>query len=393
MRKFTLICILIVYAFLLTGCHKKNQAEIPAETPTVKLQKESHIWYYFTNNGFAEIDKPQNAPFLPMTPWTEAVRISSANNCSQNESEGCKSYAIVNRLGVLSFDEDKPTLAGDIKLFSDRTCGNLVFVNDSPVFSVYKSAFFNDTITDPLYKNANSQHLFLVHFDDSAKISYPIINCNNLISEPNSEITDFSWDGLNWYCCVKTISDVKNTFSYISWKPTTSLLSLSPLVADENITISEIDVDEFRNIKAQLEYKGAPERVKKLLAGFADKIPFTLELKSAGGNSPRVFVNKIENTDKKELQAKGIISESWSCVLFEDGTLFLEGALPGKHILRGGNPIAIRLPKLPAGYIYSNFVISGTTLYAAWEESTFYKTARSGFLQVNLDKSLYSKLL
>lgn len=395
MRKFTLICTIIIFTVLFSGCKKKESktAEIPQDTPTVDLNNEVHSWYYFGKDNFIKIDKPQNASYLPLIPWTEAVRISSANNCSGSDGLSNKAYGIVNRLGVLSFNDGQVELSKDISLFSDRTCGNIVFLNDSPVFTVYKSAFFNETITDPLYINDNSQHLFLVQFDDVAKISYPIINCNNLTVEQNSEISDCYWDGLNWFCSVKTITPEKNIFSYIRWKPTASLLSISPATAKDSIVVEEIDVDTFRTGHAQFEYKNAPERIKKLLAGFSNNIPFQVEVKSAGGISPRIYVNQVENTTKKELYAKGIIAQSWSSVLFEDGTLFIEGALPGKHILRGGKPIAIRLPKLPAGYIYSDFVISGTTLYAAWEESTFFKTARSGFLQVNLEKSLYSKLL
>ena len=58
-----------------------------------------------------------------------------------------------------------------------------------------------------------------------------------------------------------------------------------------------------------------------------------------------------------------------------------------------GMPVAIRLPKLPVGFVYSDFVISGSTLYVAWEESSFYETGRAGFLQVNLDRTLYSRLI
>ena len=60
-----------------------------------------------------------------------------------------------------------------------------------------------------------------------------------------------------------------------------------------------------------------------------------------------------------------------------------------KSILNKGNPLALRLPKLPAGYTYNEFVISGTSLYASWEETSFFKTGRSGFIQINLDSLLY----
>ncbi len=105
-------------------------------------------------------------------------------------------------------------------------------------------------------------------------------------------------------------------------------------------------------------------------------------------------MNQIETNTKsvQELKASAILAESWSAVLFEDGTFFIEGALPGKHILRGGKTVAIRLPKLPPQFVYSDFVISGTSLYAAWEESAFFKTSRSGFLSVDLDSTLYKVL-
>ena len=129
-----------------------------------------------------------------------------------------------------------------------------------------------------------------------------------------------------------------------------------------------------------------------MLAGFSSTVPFVLEVKSAGGASSIKYQNELPASTETELNAKAIISQSWSAALFEDGTLFIEGALPGKHILRGGKPVAIRLPKLDQGYIYSDFVISGTSLYAAWEESDFYKIKRSGFLSVDLDSTLYSKV-
>ena len=67
----------------------------------------------------------------------------------------------------------------------------------------------------------------------------------------------------------------------------------------------------------------------------------------------------------------------------------IEGALEGKHILRNGRPVVIRLPVLPENFVYSDFVITGTSLYAAWEETSFYKIGRSGFLYVDLENTLY----
>ena len=52
--------------------------------------------------------------------------------------------------------------------------------------------------------------------------------------------------------------------------------------------------------------------------------------------------------------------------------------------------MAIRLPLLPENFVYSDFVITETSLYAAWEETSFYKTGRSGFIYVDLENTLYS---
>ena len=384
---------LISVSLLFCSCKKKPE-QIPAQNlVSVEITKSNHTWYYFSSSGFDDVDRPQNAPQQVQKPWTESIRISSANNEACTVNSESKAYAVVNRLGILSFKDDTIYLSQDTNVFADRTADNLVFLNNVPVFSVYKSAFFNDTILAPDYKDDSSAHLFLLQFDTNAKLAFPLINCNNLTDKTNSEVTDFYWNGLEWCCSLKTISDVKNEFSYFRFKPLVPLLTLSPSSAENKIDIEECDADFFRNCRIHYAYKDAPDRIKKLLSGFDTKLPFVIEVKNAGGSSPRIFENSVKNSTEKELNAKAILSANWSAALFEDGTLFLEGALPGKHILRSGMPVAIRLPKLPVGFVYSDFVISGTTLYAAWEESSFYKTGRAGFLQVNLERTLYSRLI
>ena len=389
------------------SCKKKAPEQKLAEE--IKPIKRDHKWYYFDDSNILPVDKPQNVPAKQFLPWTEAVRISSANNSSS------ASYAIVNRLGILCFNGDRFSLEKDISLFSERTAQNLVFFNDTPIFSVYKSAFFNNTILQPSYSEDDSQHYFLVQFDEKTKISYPLINSTNLTDSKNTEVVDYIWDGKTFTCCLKSLGREKTDFSYVRWSPVVPILSLSPVNASENIIKTAADVKSFRDAKAQIAYADAPERIKKMLAGFSDTIPFSLEVKTAGGYSTRKYLNQINagaatgtvnvgtqgvgtsasnigTQGLQELKASAILAESWSAALFEDGTFFIEGALPGKHILRGGKTVAIRLPKLPPQFVYSDFVISGTTLYAAWEESAFFKTSRSGFLSVDLDSTLYKVL-
>lgn len=427
-----ILCLIVfLLSSTLISCGKKSVSsdKVFSSIPQLPTDESngSHTWYYFTREGFKKVATVQNVPQTAFIPWTEAIRISSAN-CATTEGEN-KAFAVINRLGIISFNGEEKQLSKDENIFTDRTAGNLIFLNETPIFSVFKSAFFNDTIKDFKYSAEGSQHLFLIQFDPASKIAYPIINCNNLTKEKNSEVVDYYWDGINWTCCIKTISDTKTDFSYINWKSVPSLLVLSPVNANSNISITESSQDEFRAKKEQLEYKLAPERIKKMLSGFSKRTNFSIDVKKSGGCSWRNYKNVAQNgwapawgsassspavgpggnasatstrenaastrdnaSSARELYATAILAQTWSAALFEDGTLFLEGALPGKHILRGGKPVAIRLPKLPDDFVYSDFVISGTSLYAAWEETSFFKTGRAGFVEINLNKTLYSKL-
>lgn len=384
---------ILILSASLTSCNKSKKGEefannINYENNIIEVKVKSHTWYYFTNNGFAKTDKPQNAPYASFKPWTEAYRISSANSALEADGDTAKGFAIVNRLGVLCFENDKVTLSKDAFIFDDRTADNLIFIDNTPVFSVYKSSFFNETTNNQEYQDDDTKHLFLVQYDGNTKVSYPLINCNNLVDRTNSEVTDFFWNGNNWVCSIKTIQDNRTYFNYINWTSTVPLLTLTPENATEGITIEEIDFDTFKDEHKVFSYNQAPERIRNLLINFSDKKSFGIDVKSAGGYSIRSYLNMVE-TEDPFLEAKGLLAQSWSAVLFQDGTFYLEGALSGKHILRNGKPIALRLPKLPPNFIYSDFVISSTTLYAAWEETQFFETSKSGFIAIDLEKLLY----
>ena len=380
-KNFFVLSVSLFVSLFCISCEKKVSEQVIEISQNENVKKTHHKWFYFTNTGYEQIDKIQDVPQILFEPWTEAKRISSAN-CVSNIA-----FGIVNRLGVLCFENDDFYLSKDENLFSNRTAGNIVFLNETPIFSLYKSSFFNDTISTQNVNNETDNHLFLIQFDNEAKISYPLINCENICLEPNSEITDFVWDGLNWICSAKSISPTKTTFTYLSFAPTVSLITLSPATAKGNLSIQPISVEQFRDAKKQFNYSEVPERVKKILSSFSTDIPFNIEVKTCGGNSPKEYINRPN--EQLPLKATAILAESWSAALFEDGTLFIEGALEGKHILRNGRPVVIRLPVLPENFVYSDFVITGTSLYAAWEETSFYKIGRSGFLYVDLENTLY----
>lgn len=373
--------------FILFSCSKAKQPNI--ESPDVPITAADHAWYCFSDGALVKINAPQDAPLQPEKPWTEAVRISSASSAAGDGSTIPAAYALVNRTGVLVFNGDKIHLYADTDLFADRSADNIVFQNDIPLFSLYKSTFFNTTVKTN--RQDDKLHPFLAQFDPSSHIVYPVISCANLGLGAESEVTDFIWDGNTFICSVKTETDAKTDFRYLSVQPETPLLSLSPVNAGKSLLISQTDKESFRSQKVPKPFGTAPDRLKKMLSVLPSGTAFYVTCSTAGGHSPRQYLKQQPDDDSIPLNAQALLADTYACAMFSDGTTYISGALFGRHIIQNGKTSAFRLPKLPSGYEYSAFTISGTTMYAAWEETSFYKTGRSGFISVDLDRILYNK--
>lgn len=387
----------LLSSFMLFSCAKKNgKVEIPPETIVL-----SHAWYYINADGFNKIKSPKDAPLVMKKPYTEACRISGiGQTVSLSPNQIAPIYAVVNHSGVIEFNGDQATLYTDKLMFKDFTADGIVFMNDNPVFSFYKDSFFNETLSSQLSSHTDDQDIsVLVQFDVNAKTFFPILNTETLKLTSTSQVTDFHWDGNFWYYCIKDSKKDRTEFTYVQWNPSTNLLSILPddpkidtetnIDKKTKIELSKLTEDKFRKLKQPKNYTEAPDRVKKLLSHLAKDFAFSVNLKTAGGPSPRRFENKIGENPMAE--AVGQLSDSWTAVMFKDGTIYFAGAIPGKRIINNSKPIAIRLPKLPEGFIYTDFGITGNTLYAAWEEAAFYETGRSGFISVDLGQILYNE--
>jgi hypothetical protein len=375
--------LLVLPLFLIVSCRKaeKNSAAVQQqETPV-----SDHVWYYLNTTGFHRVENVLHVPYAAERPWTEAVRISSASSAADNGSGTPPAYALVNRCGILAFTDDKCSLYPDAQLFSDRTAGNLVFQDNTPVFSLYKSTFFNislsENASDPL-------HPFLAQFTPGPNISVPLVSIKNLGLGANSEITDYVWDGKCWICSVKTETVNKTSFSYFSWQPKVPLLSLTPATAAASLYITSSTKELYRSLKSPKPFAAAPDRLKTLLSLLPQTLAFQINCYSAGGHSPRPYIRQSKDDTAEPLSAEACIAETWICAVFQDGTVYLNGALYNKPVLNNGRTIAFKLPKLPAGFTYGNFAISGHTIYVAWEETSFYKTGKSGFISVDIEAIL-----
>ena len=403
---FNLFALLIFSQVAFFSCAKKNQ-EINSEEIIEAKSIGDHKWFALSKNGFSEVSLPQNADAAIKRPWTEAVRISFMAQGEDNvlvsqttEDKSPRIYALVNRLGLLLFSEKTITLFDDETVFENQTADNIVFMNNTPIFSIYKNYFFNKTIEESQLASQEKKsspsdvrkkyRAFLIEFDTESGIFYPLLSCENLGLSDQSEITDYFWNGNQWLCSIKTSLPEKTEFSYIKFKPDTALLSISPEKA--TITAMPSTESEFRSAQKPQDFSGAPERVKRLLASLPETFNFYAEVKKAGGCSPENYFHGTNEDSAPNLPLATVqLSESWVACLFQDGTMYLSGALYGRKILKNGKTIALRLPRLTDGYLYTDFGLSGGTLYAAWEETSFFKTGRAGFITVELGKLLYGE--
>lgn len=378
-----IIAALAVFSAVFFSCGKSQQN---FEAQKIAETQAKHTWYYFSDGNFKKAEGISCVPETPFRPWTEAARISDISVQDSKDDSVPRGFAVVNRTGILVFNGEQINLYSDSEIFSNSTQGNLVFYNETPVFSIYRNSFFNRQKA-----SQRPAHTFLVQFNTEQNVCYPVLNVENLGLPATAEITDFIWDGQYWTCSVKDSGNEgeKINFSYLTFQPKTDLTYISPKTAESYMFITQNTEQEFRRAKAPEDFSKAPERIKRLVSSLPKNLSFSLKVKNASGHTPRIFENIKNFSEKSTLEASAILSDTWAACIFSDGSFFLNGALFENRILNHGKTIALKLPKMPSGFYYRDFAISGMRLYASWEENSFYTIARSGFICVDLNEILY----
>ena len=151
--------------------------------------------------------------------------------------------------------------------------------------------------------------------------------------------------------------------------------------------MTEMYTDEYRKALAPASFSKAPERLRNLLAGIPKSYNFSIKCRSAKQNSDTYYFHG--NNSLNAQTARAVLAPNYTLAVFNDGTTYLSGSLNKRAIINEGKTVAFRLPKLPAGYIYTDAMISQGTLIVAWEEVDFYVSGRTGFITIDLDKVFY----
>ncbi|MCM1321790.1 MAG: hypothetical protein NC041_09920 [Bacteroides sp.] len=404
-------CLCLLLCMLHVSCNKKTDAdEIPPQLPA---EKPAVQWFCFHNGAVKKIQSPSDSPETRILPWTEAVRISSAVQTSGG------AYFIVNRLGLMLCGGGTDIeLKPDPLLFGGKTADTLMLIGNIPVFHLYSNAFFSENSAlfseseqidgafgaeESFYdaaSNAASQIILASYRIDSG-LYFPVLTKSDLGILPNAEAISLVYANRDWLFSVKTAYKQKTDFSYIKLHTYQPLTDIPPANAQPPFSVMTISQKEYREQKEPTSFENAPPRLHALLSRLPQDFPFTAECRYADPAFIRYGTTKVftrggnpadENSeDEAAIQTcSAVLAETYSVAVFPDGTLFFSGALPNKYSGTSSTvPAAFRLPKLPPSFSYGVIGAAGNTLYAAWEESSFYKTGRAGFIAVDLEKILY----
>jgi hypothetical protein len=362
----TLACV-----FLPASCRKNEQSETaPAETAENKPVQQ---WYYFTADGYEPAVSPDQAPAVLLRPWTEAVRVSDSGTDTAGNA-----ILLINRLGILSFTgSPAPVFMHDIRLFGTTTAGSLVFCDNNPYFTLYRSSFFNEQAEQSSgpkelssYTDEEQNRPYLVRIDRTNTTFLPVLTYGD-IEAPSGEVTGTCYNGTIWISSIKTTTADRTEFRYLSWQPAAPLETFPAATRKGKIMATGVTKDIYRTACSPIPFSRAPDRLKLLFQRIPQELSFSVTCRTPGGSSPRQYLHGSENT---QTQASAIMSDTSTAAVFADGTVYISAQ----------QQLAFRLPALPAGFSYTDFCISGSYLAAAWEESSFYRTGRSGFIVISL---------
>ena len=371
----------VLPAILLVSCEKESQPSPYngiSDLQQISFVEKSHRWYYFTRDSFAQTDLPQKAPQVMEQPWTEAVRISSAASVPLKNAASSPfgAYAVVNRMGILAFSEDSIDIYTDATVFPSVTADQLVFSGGVPVFYLYRSSFFNESNEARVETQP-----FLVEFNPQTKIFFPLVTYRNLRLEDDEEIVGYFWDGETWTCSSKRITDRQVEFKYFLWQPLVELTELSPALSSDYYIFKNASEEEYRKLNMPQLFSAAPPELKSLVSSIPSEFTFYVSWRDASGTSPVNYYQ--QGTNSTSVNARGLCDSAsgYDVIVFADGTTYLRNnrATDGEQSV-----FAFRLPLLPAGYTYGEVAIAGNSLYVGWEENIFYKTVRSGFIQIDI---------
>ncbi len=348
----------------------------------------THRWFYFTEDGFKETDIPRNAPQKESMPWTNAIRITSSAFIND------KAYFSVNKLGIIESPQtfgiqekgiaSETKLIKDTELFSQSSAADIFYIEKKPVISFFTNSIFENQEE----RESSLQNPFLVGFDIEDYKYSPLLTKEDLSSKvtldgmPNfleAEIREVHLENNVWSILLKTSNTGRTDFYALSFK------------IDNEVQIHEEEdksIDEYRTLTRPKSANNLPRKIQNLLEPVPSHVSYYLN--HTEENFPSTVQYEHVTNSAKQIQGYSLGLDHCSLAIFEDGTICFAGALPSRGVLNNGQTKAFKLPDLGPGFVYGPMSLSGSTLIVSWEETSFFETARTGFLAVDMEQVLYA---
>lgn len=377
---------LLAAALLCTAVCSCSRKDVP-ETVTQIIQAvskvpQTHTWYSFTQNGFEETALPAATPDYPYLPWTEATRISSVAATEKSL------YFTVNRRGLLECVPGKKTgsstvcrMIQDARFFPERTVDSIVLIEGNPVIKLYNDLLFNEN------NRVQKDNPFLIQYRTNTGVFYPLFFNRDINLKNDYQITTCLFDGKSWVVCAKSSDETETDFEYRQFTPPENYYRETMGTTGSGLETKSISLAEYQEATRTYSFDQAPERLRTLLEVLPENFEFSITVTDTSkNNSARTYIR-----GKGGVTAYAFLTETCTTALFSDGTGYFAGALADEHILNDGKPFTFLLPALPAGITYGTFGLCGRDLYVAWEDTSFFKTGKTGFLKADMKKVLYER--
>lgn len=386
----------VISFFVILQCFASGQHENLKDNDYAVLLKQediTHRWFYFTDEGFKETRHPAYVQKKEPRAWTEAVRISSRISIDET------GFFTVNKLGILICPSTsgvqtkgiahKTFLVTNKELFANTSMGKLFIAGNKPVFSLYTNDILQSQVQTakniPLLVSFNLEKkdfTSILMQDDVERASVLLDKKNQLPAY--STLREFIYKDEDYFLLFKNNNNQK--IDFFSYKLGDGL----PLESSAKTTIKlePIALYDFRELTRPHSFSFVNGKFQSLLKTLPQNFSFFIDYCQIGSTHVEQYLRGA--LTEKTPSAFAVQSHNAGLVVFEDGTVFFAGMLPFKHVLKSGEPIIFKLPKLPEGFMYGPALLAGSTLFVAWEETSFYATLRSGYIAVDLEAILYS---
>jgi hypothetical protein len=326
-------------------------------------------WFYFSDAGIHAAATPQEIPARTFRPWTEAIRVSDASTISGEPA------LLINRLGIMTTGNGSgaPSLH-TAPLFPACTAGGIYRSGNDTLVRLYRNSFFSDAKAPA----PSGEGVCLVRFDGKLGTFAPTLSAASFGLASSAQCVALDRVGSMWYASFKDESAGKVDFAYLEFPalPEGSRETATGIVDG----MRRISSEDYQKSVAPFAFKDAPEALAQLLAGIPAGTAFTVKFHSLALESAQTF---IKDGDGTPVNGTAFASDEESAALFADGTFYFR---PGKT---DGAVSVLQLPALARGYVYTDFVMIGRKLLAAWEEQRFFETGRAGLLEISIPDEVY----